>query len=418
MSQLNSVTAIRISQPYRESVANVIHALRSDATHGLSAAEAQARLQTYGKNELPHAPPVPTWRKLLAQFQNPLTILLLAATVISFVVWRIEQDAPLPYESLAILVIVILNAVLGYVQENRAEQAIAALQAMSAPQAKVLRDGEPTPIPANELVPGDILLIEEGDTLPADGRIIQSIALRVAESALTGESASVSKDTEPLPEETGIADQDNMIFSGTAVTAGRGRAIVTATGADTQIGNIARTLQEEREEPTPLQRELDHVGRLLGRIVIVIAILMGLTLLIVNHGTSSLAQLVDILLIAVSLAVAAVPEGLTAITTIVLSLGMSRMTKRNVIVRKLSAVETLGSTTVICTDKTGTLTKNEMTVRAVVTPLGRVELTGIGYTPEGEIQQNGKRVEDEELLGQVTRTLRVGALANNARLID
>lgn len=405
-------------QPYRETTAKVIQALGSNGKEGLATVDVQARLQTFGKNELPHAPPVPAWRKLLAQFQNPLTILLLAATVISFIAWLIERDAPVPYETITILAIVILNAALGYIQENRAEQAIAALQAMSAPTAHVLRDGESKMIPANEVVPGDILLIEEGDLFPADGRVIESIALRVAEAALTGESSSVSKDEEPIPEETGIADQHNMIFRGTAVAAGRGRAIITATGADTQIGKIARTLQQEQEQTTPLQKELDRVGTLLGRIVIAIAVIMGITLLIANREIPSLTQLVGILLLAVSLAVAAVPEGLTAITTIVLSLGTSRMAKRNVIVRKLNAVETLGSTTVICTDKTGTLTKNEMTVRAVVTPLGRVELTGTGYTPIGEIQQDGKRVTDEALLAQVSRTLRFGALANNAILSE
>jgi Ca2+-transporting ATPase len=228
----------------------------------------------------------------------------------------------------------------------------------------------------------------------------------------------VSKDSDPIADEVGIADQQNMIFSGTAVTSGRGKAIVTHTGPDTQIGNIAGTLQQQHDEPTPLQKELDRVGTLLGRVVIAIAIIMGLTLLIVNRQSRSLDQLVDILLLSVSLAVAAVPEGLTAITTIVLSLGMSRMAKRNVIVRKLNAVETLGSTTVICTDKTGTLTKNEMTVRTVVVPLGRVELTGGGYDPAGEVQQDGRPLAEGDLLRQVRRTLRFAALANNATLLQ
>lgn len=404
--------------PYRETVASVLKHFNGDAARGLSAGEAQARLARYGKNELPPAPPTPAWRKFLAQFQNPLTVLLLVATLISFIAWLIEEESNFPYEALTILAIVILNAVLGYIQENRAEHAVAALQAMSAPTARVLRDGEPQSIPARDLVSGDILLLEEGDTIPADGRVIESILLRVAESALTGESSAVSKDSEPIPEEVGIGDQSNMIFSGTAVVSGRGRAIVITTGAGTQIGQIAGTLHEQQEEPTPLQKELDYVGSLLGKIVVAIAVLMGLTLLIANRGTHSLNQLVDILLLAVSLAVAAVPEGLTAITTIVLSLGMSRMAKRNVIVRKLSAVETLGSTTVICTDKTGTLTKNEMTVRAVVTPLGRVDLTGSGYEPSGEILQDGKKASDEALLAQTSRTLRIAALANNARLFE
>lgn len=401
---------------YRESVAAVLKRLNADPVRGLTTGEAQARLARYGRNELPHAPPTPGWRKFLAQFQNPLTVLLLVATGISFVAWLIEEANGIPFESFTILAIVLLNAVLGYFQEHRAEQAVAALQAMSAPTARVLRDGEQKTIPAGKVVAGDILLIEEGDTLPADARVIESIALRVGESALTGESSSVSKDTEPIPDEVGIADQSNMVFGATAVAAGRGRGVIIATGPGTEIGKIAGTLQEQHEEPTPLQKELDQVGSLLGKVVISIALVMGITLLIANRENRSLNQVVDILLLAVSLAVAAVPEGLTAITTIVLSLGMSRMAQRNVLVRKLNAVETLGSTTVICTDKTGTLTKNEMTVRAVSTPLGRIELTGIGYEPVGEMVQDGAHVRDDALAGQVERTLRFAALANNAQL--
>lgn len=405
--------------PYREHIKEVIQHFNTDADRGLATAEAETRLGRYGSNELPHAPPPPAWRKFLAQFQNPLTGLLLAATVISFVAWLIEEEGGIPYETVTILAIVILNAILGYIQENRAEHAVAALQAMSAPTARVIRDGEQKTIPAKQVVPGDLLLIEEGDTLPADARVIESIALRVAESALTGESTSVGKDSDPIPEQVGIGDQNNMVFSSTAITSGHGRAIVTATGPETQIGKIAGSLQEQKEEATPLQKELDNVGSLLGKIVIAIAVIMGITLMILNRQTRSLDQFVDILLLAVSLAVAAVPEGLTAITTIVLSLGMSRMAKRNVIVRKLSAVETLGSTTVICTDKTGTLTKNEMTVRAVVTPLGRVDLTGIGYEPKGEMQQNGVAVAAASPLGEQTRrSLRFAALANNANVFE
>ncbi|RIK32761.1 MAG: haloacid dehalogenase, partial [Chloroflexi bacterium] len=404
--------------PYREATAKVLEHFESDAARGLSSQQAQTRLAQYGKNELPAAPPDPAWKKFLAQFQNPLTTLLLAATVISFVAWIIEQEGGLPYETITILAIVILNAVLGYAQENRAEHAVAALQAMSAPHARVRRDGTTQTIHANEVVPGDILVMEEGDTLPADARILESIALRAAESALTGESASVAKDSEPLLDEAGIGDQSNMAFSGTAVTSGRGRAIVTATGAATEIGKIAGTLQAQQKEATPLQKELDRVGALLGKIVIAIAVLMGLTLFIANREARSLTNLIDILLLAVSLAVAAVPEGLTAITTIVLSLGMARMAKRNVIVRKLNAVETLGSTTVICSDKTGTLTKNEMTVRAVLIPQGRVDLTGSGYEPVGEMMQAEKPVADAATREQAQRLLRFAALANNASLLQ
>jgi Ca2+-transporting ATPase len=402
--------------PYHQPIVAVVAALGGDTDQGLARAEAGARLDRYGRNELPAAAPIPAWRRFLMQFRDPLTILLLIATMISFVAWVIEGGEALPYESITILAIVLLNGVLGFVQENRAEQAAAALKAMVSPTTRVLRDGQPRLVPTPEVVPGDILLIEEGDTIAADGRVLESIALRVAESALTGESTAVAKDSAPLASEAGIGDQHNMVFSGTAVAAGRGRAIVTAIGAATELGKIAGSLQEEVEEPTPLQKELAQVGKLLGIVVIVIAVVMSVTILLVNQ-VRTLADGVDVLLLAVSLAVAAVPEGLTAITTIVLALGMQRMARRNVIVRKLSAVETLGSTTVICSDKTGTLTKNEMTVRAVVTAGGRVQLTGSGYDPAGDLRQDDRPVTDADLLNEVEKALRAADLDNNATLL-
>ena len=403
--------------PYRLPVANALAQMGVEPTQGLTTTEAVARLQRFGPNELPSAPPTPAWKRFVAQFEGPLTLLLLFATVVSFIAWLIERDSPVPYEALTILAIVILNAILGYIQENRAEQSVATLRAMSAPTARVLRDGRQQVVPAAQVVPGDILLIEEGDTLAADGRVIESIAMRVAESALTGESTAVSKDSAPISADAGIGDQINMVFSGTAVAAGRGKAVVTTTGSLTEIGRIAGSLQVEENETTPLQRELDHVGRLLGRIVIAIAILMAITIVVVDRITT-LADLVDVLLLSVSLAVAAVPEGLTAITTIVLSLGMQRMANRHVIVRKLSAVETLGSTTVIASDKTGTLTKNEMTVRKVVTASGVVNMTGVGYEPTGEATVDGRLLTDSPLRDEVTRTLAVASLVNNANLLN
>jgi Ca2+-transporting ATPase len=404
-------------EPYQLPVAEVLADLDADPARGLSAPSAAERLTRYGGNELPEPPPTPAWLRFLAQFRDPLTGLLLAATVISFIAWLIEREEAVPFESLTILAIVILNGVLGFVQESRAEQAVAALRAMSAPHARVQRDGRQQQIATAELVPGDILLVEEGDTLPADARVIESIAMRVAESALTGESTSVGKDSAPIADEVGIGDRSNMLFAGTAVASGRGRAVVVATGAATEIGKIAGSLQEAEDESTPLQQELDRVGRLLGIVVIAIAVVMSATIVFVS-GVRRLADLVDVLILGVSLAVAAVPEGLTAITTIVLSLGMQRMAGRNVIVRKLSAVETLGSTTVICSDKTGTLTKNEMTVRTVVTASGRAELSGIGYAPEGELLEDGGPVDDPGLRDEVRKTLRAAAMANNARLVE
>jgi Ca2+-transporting ATPase len=403
--------------PYRRPPAEVIADLGTDARRGLPIGEIQARLQRHGRNELPTEPPIPGWRRFLGQFEDVLTILLLVATVVSFVAWWIERESPLPYEALTILAIVLLNGVLGLLQESRAEQAVEALRAMTAPTARVLRDGQQRLVPTAELVPGDVLLLEEGDTVPADARVLESIALRVAESALTGESTPVSKDSAPLDEAAGIADRSNMVFSGTAIAAGRGRAIVTATGPSTELGKIAGSLQATEDVETPLQKELDRVGRLLGVAVVAIAIVISVTILLVED-LRSLTELVDVLLLAVSLAVAAVPEGLTAITTIVLSLGTQRMAERNVIVRRLASVETLGSTTTICSDKTGTLTRNEMTVRTVVTASGAVDLTGIGYAPLGDVQRNGKPVDDAALLDEVEKTLGAGELASNAVLLE
>jgi Ca2+-transporting ATPase len=402
---------------YRYPPEDVVAALESDTRRGLTPAEAQSRLQRFGRNELPSAPPFPAWQQFLTQFWNPLTVLLLVATVISFVVWWIERDSAYPYESLTIFAIVLLNGILGYVQEHRAERAVAALQAMAAATARVLRDGYVQTIPTTEVAPGDILIIEEGDTIAADARLLEAIALRLAEATLTGESTPVSKSSTPIDQEEGIGDQTNMVFSGTAAAAGRGRAIVTATGAATELGRIAGSLQRTVEKETPLQRELDQVGKLLGIVVMLIAIVMSVTILLVDR-VGALSELVDILLLAVSLAVAAVPEGLTAITTIVLSLGMQRMAQRNVIVRKLSAVETLGSTTVICTDKTGTLTRNEMTVRAVVTASGRVDFTGAGYDPRGTALQAGQPLNDPVLLEEVETALSAASLVNNATLLS
>lgn len=402
---------------YRRPAGDVVAALRSDARSGLSVDEVAARLAHHGRNELQAAPPTPAWRRFLAQFANVLTALLLFATAVSFVAWWIERESAIPYEALTILAIVILNGTLGFVQESRAEQAVAALRAMSAPVARLLREREQRMVPTVEIVPGDVLLLEEGDTVPADARVLESIALRLAEATLTGESTPVSKDAAPLDEETGLADQSNMVFAGTAVAAGRGKAIVTSTGPATEIGKIARSLQAEEDVETPLQKELDRVGKLLGLAVVAIAIGISMTILLVQE-LRSLTEVVDVLLLAVSLAVAAVPEGLTAITTIVLSLGTQRMAERHVIVRKLAAVETLGSTTVICSDKTGTLTRNEMTVRTVVTASGAVELTGSGYAPSGDVRQSGKPVADRLLLDEVEKALAAAHLANNAVLVE
>ncbi len=417
MNPTESVTdSPALAAPHQLEARAVVAALQTDPARGLSSEEAQRRLQQYGPNQLQATPPVPQWRKFVAQFTNPLVLLLLVATVISIIAWVIEGAHGLPYEALAIIVIVLLNAIIGYFQEARAEAAVAALQKMTTAMAGVLRDGRQQQITSQELVPGDILLLEEGDSIAADGRMVEITSLQVAEAALTGESHSVTKECAPVAAEAGIGDRLNMVFSGTVVTFGRGKAAVTATGMQTEMGKIAGMMQAAPEEDTPLQLEIARVGKLLGIAVIIIAVLIVGTVLLVGQ-VRSFEGLVQALLLGVSLAVAAVPEGLPTILTVVLALGVQRMAKRNAIIRKLSAVETLGSASVICSDKTGTLTKNEMTVRTIVTPSGRVDLTGIGYTPEGTLElHGGGAVTDPTLLEDVRRTLIGGSLSNNAVL--
>jgi Ca2+-transporting ATPase len=409
-------------EPYRQPFLQVLAAVKSDARLGLSAAEARERLSRYGANELAAQKPVPAWRKLLAQFGDALVILLLVAALISTILWVYERETALPYEGLAILAVVLLNAVMGYVQQSKAEQAVAALQKMSAARANVIRGGQRESIAAAEVVPGDVIVVEEGDTVPADARLIQVAALQTAEAALTGESLPVSKQTEIIPERAGVGDRLNMIFSGTAVTYGRAKAVVTATGMHTQMGRVAGMLESAPTETTPLQKELARVGKLLGVVVIAIAIVMIGTIILLED-VRGLAALFSVFILGVALAVAAVPEGLPAVVTAVLALGVQRMAKRNAIVRHLASVETLGSATVIATDKTGTLTRNEMTVRAVITASGRVDFSGTGYGPGGGVKRHAgdetpasEGVVDGPLRVELERALSVGDRANNAAL--
>jgi Ca2+-transporting ATPase len=402
---------------YRQTVDEVLLAFQTDSRKGLSEGEAQARLARYGRNELTAEKPVPAWRKFLAQFQDVLVVLLLIATAISVGLWLYEHETALPYEAIVIFAVVLLNAIMGYVQEARAETAVAALRQMAAAHAHVVRNNERRDVAAAEIVPGDIILIEEGDTVPADARLIHSTALLTAEAALTGESLPVSKDVAPVVEEVGLGDRQNMIFSGTAATYGRGRAIVVATGMQTEMGRIAGMLKEAPSEATPLQKELDRVGKMLGLIVIVIAVVMIATIFL-TENVSGFSAIIDVLILGVALAVAAVPEGLPAVVTAVLSLGVQRMAGRNAIVRHLAAVETLGSANIIASDKTGTLTKNEMTVRAVVTASGRVNVSGTGYTPDGEVSNDEGGAIEGAFLFELQRALAVADRANNAVLLQ
>ena len=401
----------------------VAQALNVDPRTGLSSDEATRRLDKFGPNELASAPPVPKWKKFLQQFQDPLVYLLLAATAISLVAWIIEKvnAAPgaegeaLPFDSIVIVLILIVNAILGYMQEAKAEEAVNALSEMTAPTSNVLRNGRVERINTTDIVPGDILVLGEGDTVPADGRLLAAASLRIAEASLTGESVPVGKKPATLDSAKALGDRANMVFNGTSVTQGTGRAIVTGTGMNTQVGKIADLLQSTEDEATPLQKEMNHVSKILGIAVCIIAVVVLLALAVLE-GFHSVHDVIDSLLLAVSLAVAAVPEGLAAILTVVLALGVQRMAAHHAIVKKLHSVETLGSASVICSDKTGTLTRNEMTVERVVVPSGEVELTGTGYAPEGDMVSIDGSAVPENIANEVLATLGAGTLANDGEL--
>lgn len=408
----------------------VAASLGVDPNTGLSQAEAERRLAQYGPNELASAPPVPKWKKFLAQFKDPLVYLLLAATGISLIAWFIEKAnaAPgaeggeiLPFDAIVIVLILIVNAVLGYIQESKAEEAVEALSQMTAPQTNVLRDGKIARINTTDVVPGDMVVLGEGDSIPADGRLLAVASLRVAEASLTGESVPVGKNTDKLAEAKALGDRANMVFNGTSVTQGTGRAIVTSTGMRTQVGKIADLLQATDDDDSPLQKEMNYVSKILGIAVCIIAVVV-LVALALTEGFNDVHDVIDSLLLAVSLAVAAVPEGLAAILTVVLALGVRRMAEHHAIVKKLHSVETLGSASVICSDKTGTLTRNEMTVERVVTPSGEVQLTGTGYAPEGRMiaidaaEAAGITGAAEAAQAEAVATLAVGAIANDGEL--
>ncbi len=397
-----------LANPHALPASEALGQLATDAQRGLSAAEARARLAQFGPNELPGAPPVPSWQRFLAQLRSPLVLLLIAAAGISLLVWWHEGARDAPYEALAIVAIVLINAVLGFVQEERAERAVTALRGMTAASALVVRDGERRTVPAADLVPGDLLAIEEGARIAADARVLESVSLQTMEASLTGESMPVEKQVAPIAASAALPERSNMVYSGTAATYGRGLAVVTATGGDAAIGRIAALLSATESPPTPLQRQLDTVGKRLGATVIVIAAVVGATVLALQPSIT-MDALVAVLLFAIALAVAAVPEGLAAVTIVVLSLGTQRMAKRNAIVRTLAAVETLGSATVICTDKTGTLTQNRMAVREISAAGGHDGLLLAGaLCNNATLAQDGAR---RSVLGDPTEgALKVAAL--------
>ncbi|MBW2189027.1 MAG: cation-translocating P-type ATPase [Deltaproteobacteria bacterium] len=374
----------------------------SSSPRGLTEVEAEHRLGLYGPNELEAADRVSPWTILLAQFKDVLIIILLIATVISSFLGH-------GVEAIAIAVIVLFAVLLGFIQEYRAGRAIEALRKMAAPIVMVIRGGQEIEIPARELVPGDLILLHAGDKVAADARLVESINLRVDEAALTGESVPVDKNTEPLDaEDLALGDRTNMVFGGTIATYGRGRAVVVGTSMNTQFGRIAQMLQSVESGKTPLQRTLDKLGRALA-----VAALIVVTA-IVAVGLLRGQPLLEMFIFGIALAVAVVPEALPAVVTISLAIGVQRMVKRNALVRRLSAVEALGSTSVICSDKTGTLTKDEMTVRRLYTPERTLSISGSGYAPEGEFSLNGPAVEPS---ARETELLRAAALVSDAHLI-
>jgi Ca2+-transporting ATPase len=389
--------------------------LGTDLEQGLTQAEAASRLAADGPNELRSTPPKPAWRRLLTQFHDPLVYLLLAAVAVALVAWLIEDHGGWPVDAIVITVVVTLNAVLGFIHEAKAESAVAALARMTAVTSSVLRNGQVLRIPSAELVRGDLLLLGEGGAVGADGRLVRTAVLRVQEASLTGESEAVLKDAATLSEPAALGDRLNMVFKGTAVAQGTGRAVVTATGMKTEMGAIAEMLEATLEEPTPLQKEVAQIGRMLGIAVVIIAVGVVATLLLLSDVRTA-SDIITALLLGVSLAVAAVPEGLPAILSVVLALGVQRMARRNAVVKKLSSVETLGSASVICTDKTGTLTRSEMTIERVMTASGHSHVTGVGYAPDGQVEVGGIALATGPMHAEHIVVLSGGSLAGNADL--
>jgi len=381
----------------------VVRALQTSPTRGLTTEEVARRVIEYGANELVEPPRPTLWRMVLEQFNNFIVIVLIVASIISALLGDYIEAG-------AIMAIVLLNALLGVIQEHRAEQALAALQRLAAPEAHVIRDAHRQAVPARDLVPGDVVLLEVGNYVPADLRLVETINLKIEEAALTGESVPVQKDARVvLTQDEVLGDRRNTSFSGTLVSYGRGRGVVVSTGMNTQIGMIAAMLQLVHEEPTPLQRRLDQLGKLLGWASLAIC---GLVFAL--GWVRGVAPL-EMFLVAVSLAVAAVPEGLPAVVTITLALGMHEMIQRHALIRRLSSVETLGSTTVICSDKTGTLTQNQMTVTRLWVDGINIEVTGSGYEPIGEFRVDGRTISLENYPASTT-ALWVAVLANDAQI--
>ncbi|MCK4439426.1 cation-translocating P-type ATPase [Candidatus Bathyarchaeota archaeon] len=391
-----------MSKPWHSmEIKEVMHALNV-TMNGLSSEEVQRRLEEFGPNELKKEKRKSPFKLFLEQFTDVLIIILLAATVLSFAVGE-------PYDAMVIIAIVIACAVLGFTQEYKAEKAIEALKKMTAPTATVLRDGKEVELETSDIVPGDIILLYTGDKVPADARLIEAINTKTDEAPLTGESTPVNKNVKPLPEETIVSDRRNTVFTGTVVVYGRGKALVTSTGMNTEFGKIAKMVQVTKEEETPLEKRMAHVGKWLGMFCVAVC------LFVAGLGIMRGYEFLDMILWGISLAVAAVPEALPAVVTGALAIGMYRMAKENSIVRRLPAVETLGCTSVICSDKTGTLTKGEMTVQRIYINDKALKVTGVGYDPKGDFLFEDKKL-DPTKEKEIYTLLKAATLCNDAKL--
>ncbi|MFC1691435.1 calcium-translocating P-type ATPase, SERCA-type [Nanoarchaeota archaeon] len=394
---------------YSMEAEEVIKSLNSHDT-GLTEEECKKRLEEYGPNELQQREKISPMQILVRQFTSFIVIILLAAIVISLLIGE-RLDA------IVIAIIVVINGIFGFVQEYKAEKAIEALKKLTALKAKVIRNGKEMEIDSRDLVPGDIVLLETGSKIPADARLIEAVALQIEEASLTGESVPTKKHTFVLTGKLLVNDQANMVFMGTIVTKGRAKAIVTKTGMKTEFGKIAEKVQEVKEKLTPLQIKLKEFGKWLGYVTIgicVIVFLVGVLREFIGSGAVEIAFVNEMFLAAVALAVAAIPEGLPAIVTISLALGVKKMVKKNALLRQLPAVETLGCTNVICSDKTGTLTKNEMTVREIYANNSSIKVTGEGYEPEGRFVPAHHQKFDER---DIDLLLRIGVLCNDSKLV-
>ena len=391
------------NQCHGKRIDDIVDELKTHVEKGLSSQEASDRLRTHGPNELTEKPRPGFLSLLLDQFNNFLVIILIVAAVLSILLGEY-------IDAIAIIFIVALNAVVGVIQESKAEKAIAALKKMAAPNAQVIRNGHQVTVPARELVAGDIVLLEAGNYVPADMRLVESVNLKVEEASLTGESVPVEKNAAVvLDKDIPLGDRKNTAFMSTLITYGRGKGLVTGTGMHTQIGLIAEMLQSYEDEDTPLQQKLEHMGKILGTaclaicgIVFIYGLFRDTHLMgifdtgLLHYLDTEKKDIINLFMTAVSLAIAAVPEGLPAIVTICLALGMQQMIKRHALIRKLPAVETLGCTTVVCSDKTGTLTQNKMTVLQGWAGEKRFRVTGEGYTPNGEFSLDGKPFDPAE----------------------